>query len=134
MVKRHIKAKLCLSRNSFDFTEELKSTTATTNGKHYLDLPVEKTIDLNFIPEKEYTYLEVFPNPGNGIFNVNLKSNQSEIETMQLFVYNITGTCVYSSEISGKNTLLDLSSYSKGMYYLHCRNSKFTFNQKIVIQ
>ena len=57
-------------------------------------------------------YVNVFPNPTNGIFNIE-GNNIRKVE-----IINAYGQIVYSKEIKAENIQLDLSNYSIGTYML----------------
>ncbi|HXB11943.1 MAG TPA: T9SS type A sorting domain-containing protein, partial [Bacteroidia bacterium] len=57
--------------------------------------------------------VKVYPNPSNGIFTVQIANNYNN----QTEVYNMLGEKVYSAKQTAKNTLIDLSGKSKGVYF-----------------
>jgi hypothetical protein len=57
--------------------------------------------------------VKVYPNPSNGIFTVQIANNYNN----QIEVYNMLGEKVYSAKQTAKNTLIDLSGKSKGVYF-----------------
>ncbi|UPT65810.1 MAG: T9SS type A sorting domain-containing protein [Sphingobacteriales bacterium JAD_PAG50586_3] len=62
--------------------------------------------------------LEVYPNPSNGNFRLNVGKNKSK--DISLTVYNMTGTKVYSAESfdEGQNVIsVDLTKQPAGMYF-----------------
>ncbi len=77
---------------------------------------------------------EVYPNPSNGIFNIAFIAEKSE--KIGINITNNLGQIIYSTTITshtGINTnTLDLSSFSKGLYFLSTSNSSKV--QKISIQ
>ncbi len=81
------------------------------------------------IEELSDSHMMVYPNPSTGIFTIKSESNVS----VSLNVYNITGGLVTSAEFA-ENFILDLSSYSKGVYFLHLKAEGKTFITKLVIQ
>ena len=65
----------------------------------------------------------VFPNPSNGIFNINLSSN--EVNNAILTVKNVVGQTVLTEtvNVSGNtNHQISLVDYSKGIYFLTVNN------------
>ena len=71
----------------------------------------------------------VYPNPSNGLFTIVSESNAS----VSLEVYNLTGGLVTSSVFT-KNHMLDLSKYSKGIYFLHLKADGKTQITKLIVQ
>ena len=92
-----------------------------------------KQLEVVFIPQIEYAYLDIYPNPSNGNFTLCFRTNKVTYSKMQVNVYDITGSCVYKTVLSGQLTSIDLSFLSKGVYYLHASNSEDSFNQKLII-
>jgi len=69
----------------------------------------------------EVKTLVVYPNPTNGILNLNgIESNE------EISVYSVTGTEVFSTKVS--NSQVDISSLANGVYSLRSKNN----NQIIV--
>jgi len=65
----------------------------------------------------------VFPNPSNGVFNINLSSNDDK--NVNLTVKNVVGQTVLTEtvNVSGKtNHTISLADYSKGIYFLTVGN------------
>ena len=102
-----------------------------TSGK---EAEIIKQLNVNFIPISEYAFLDVFPNPGNGVFTLNMRTNKEDNSLMQIHVYDITGSCTYKGTINKNISSLDLSFLSKGVYYLHATTKDDSFNQKLIIK
>jgi hypothetical protein len=65
------------------------------------------------------TSFSVYPNPSNGVFNINLASN--EANTVAVSVKNIVGQTIINEtvNVSGQtNHTISLADYSKGVYFL----------------
>ena len=72
--------------------------------------------------EKDVKF-NVFPNPSNGVFNINFSSNEEN--NVNLTVKNVVGQTVITEtvNVSGKtNHQISLSDYSKGIYFLTVGN------------
>jgi len=66
---------------------------------------------------KDQVKFNVFPNPSNGVFNINLSSN----DNVNLTVKNVVGQTVITEtvNVSGNtNHKISLTDYSKGIYFL----------------
>lgn len=72
--------------------------------------------------------ISIYPNPSKGIFNINSSNTINSIE-----VYNIIGTLISKPELS-LNNQIDLSSLSKGMYFLKVFDSIQYHTEKIIIE
>ncbi len=69
----------------------------------------------------------VYPNPTNGVINISLENNQ----TVNLNIYNITGSLVYS-KASFNGGAVDLSELNTGMYILHLNSNGVTEIRKLI--
>ncbi len=75
---------------------------------------------------EEKTNTIIYPNPSNGVFNIH--STISNIELITIF--NGVGQQVYKSEFTPE---VDLSSWSKGIYYLNLIKDDKVIRKKIII-
>ena len=78
--------------------------------------------------EESESNVMVYPNPSNGIFNLNLGEGQWDVE-----VYDITGRKVYENRMDG-NSVLDLGACRKGMYFLKATGESRGVTAKIMVQ
>jgi len=99
--------------------------TFTTNGLSQIN---EFKLGPTAIGENEFASLTIYPNPSNGIFNIDGISN-----TVKMVVSNAHGQVVYTN-IVGENTLLDLSSQPKGIYFIELRTENSVKTEKIVVR
>jgi hypothetical protein len=80
--------------------------------------------------------INIFPNPNNGIFTVELNSENNT--TVNLKILNSLGAIVYELnkvELSGKYLKnIDISNFSEGIYSLIIEEKNKTYNTKIVVQ
>ena len=66
------------------------------------------------------TGISVFPNPANNVININLGEANA---TFNFALTSIDGKVVFvANNIVNKNTAIDISSYSKGVYFLKINN------------
>jgi len=83
-----------------------------------------------------YSSLSIYPNPSNGIVNINLDINN--ISDIEISLYNALGEEVYIIKvdkfIGEYSNRIDLSSKSKGVYLLKIRTSNSLINRKLVIE
>jgi hypothetical protein len=80
-----------------------------------------------------YGYLDVMPNPTNGIFTVHVNTNDATIHLLNIKIYNPLGIEIFSTIEIGNTIKLDLSSVAKGIYYLQVKKTNQLFNQKIIL-
>lgn len=78
----------------------------------------------------------IYPNPGNGIFNLLIKADKHDF--FQLNVMNVLGSTVFSKQTETVSeelsTSLDLSGLSKGVYFLSIQGNKSQQLIKIIKQ
>jgi len=73
--------------------------------------------------------ISVYPNPTNGLFNVN-GINDCKIEIM-----DISGREVYNSYTTSNNTSIDISDFDKGVYFVKIvKENEVVYNQKIIVK
>lgn len=81
-------------------------------------------------------FIEIFPNPNNGMFTVKLQSAKNE--KLELSVLNSLGTVVYAeSNIQLTNSftkLIDLSGNPEGLYFVKLYSGKINYVKKIIIR
>ena len=81
------------------------------------------------------TEISVFPNPSEGIFQVDL-GNSETIQAYNMEIFDISGALVLSFPMpadENKQTI-DLSSYPKGIYILKVESKENAFTRKIMIK
>ena len=67
-------------------------------------------------PGKPMKKIIVYPNPGNGLFRIQIPEEKGT----RFKVIEITGKIIYDDSINGNNTYsIDLSSYPDGIYFLN---------------
>ncbi|MDP2722875.1 MAG: T9SS type A sorting domain-containing protein, partial [Bacteroidales bacterium] len=91
--------------------------------------------DCTSIDEKEAISLNIYPNPGNGIFNLELSSLVNQKVAIKIF--NLNGALVYEeSDVTVSNTgihRLNLSILSTGVYQLNVIGKHASVSDKLVI-
>ncbi|PQJ71736.1 T9SS type A sorting domain-containing protein [Polaribacter butkevichii] len=93
-----------------------ETITGDASGKAFLEYTLDytlSTLDFNNL-EKRVT---VFPNPSEGLFEINLPLN---VKNIKLQVYNIQGQLVVSKKqpVNGGNAKLDIRNQAKGIYFV----------------
>jgi hypothetical protein len=97
---------------------------STLSNSIYLRVSGNSTVGINELNNE--VRVNVYPNPSNGVFNINLASK--EANTASLSVKNIVGQTILNEtvNVSGNtNHTISLADYSKGVYFL-------TVNQETV--
>ena len=118
---------ICNLNNMYAFSKLSDTASFVTSAKSGPKLDKSGNSSLSF-------NMTVYPNPTDGIIKVNI-SNASGNNT--LMIYNIAGQAVYTdkiSEISNYFTKeIDLSGYSKGVYFIKATNDIGVLTKKIIV-
>ncbi|MBS1636260.1 MAG: PKD domain-containing protein [Bacteroidetes bacterium] len=73
--------------------------------------------------------LRVYPNPNTGEFTVTMGNTE-----MTMYVYNAVGQLVVSEKLTKKETHVNLSSFSKGVYYVQLFNNDSRKTVKLIVE
>jgi len=73
--------------------------------------------------------ISVYPNPTNGIFNIETSKKPLNIE-----ITDITGKSIYSSNSTNNNAEIDLSNKASGVYLIKIRTENGIISEKIIKQ
>jgi len=86
------------------------------------------------ISDTIFDYLKIYPNPTNSILNVVL--GQDNTHSYDLTVTNSGGQSVYIEPSFVSSTIVDVSSFSAGMYYIKItdNNTGFTSTKVLLIE
>jgi hypothetical protein len=91
-------------------------TSINMSYSHLISLRASGTSSVG-VDELAATEVSVFPNPSNGVINVELNTNAEATVT----VVDVLGQVVYSSNenfVAGERKMINLSNKAKGMYIL----------------
>ncbi len=73
--------------------------------------------------------MDVYPNPSNGLVNVQLSS----VASMQVTVFDIIGNVVSNRSVNGNRTVIDLGSQATGAYFIKVKANDETFTEKVIL-
>jgi hypothetical protein len=82
------------------------------------------------IEENKTSGLSIYPNPSNGDFRIEFEDYTDPID---FEITDFTGRVVFSGKAISKYTEVNLTSCSKGIYFVRCSDKK-SVAKKIVIQ
>ena len=113
---------------------------AGTYGRGLWSSPTNTTVvsgTTTAIPNKTATKstISIYPNPNNGIFNVDINSTLGETN-VNAKVYNLIGELVYTipeESIVAKQYQIDLSKYSNGIYLVKITTGFGTRTERVVV-
>jgi hypothetical protein len=86
----------------------------------------------------ETTILEnsvsIFPNPTNSTVTVQLHSSNSDASLKSVKLMDLTGREILLQLVTGQFYTLDISLYSKGLYFIQIKDETTVYNRKLIIQ
>ena len=106
------------------------SSVVTVTSGNYENNP-KKEIELNF--RKFDNEISIYPNPSHGIFSIKLNDKHENDVIKSIKVYDGLGMVINFIIVNEQSCQLDLSTNSKGIYYLLITDSETTFSKKIII-
>ena len=133
--------------NSESLVQDIDGTQDGVNPGTWLYTTSAPCVRLNFDPNvvgvnvgieenNSLSKFNIFPNPNNGHFNIQVQTSQSE--DININISNLVGQVVYSEKVSITNSLnkwLDLSHLEKGVYTITLENNNQSFMaKKVTIQ
>jgi len=102
-----------------------KVTQITTTGNKELFAKFNSTVGINEIAT---TQVKIFPNPTNGMINIEL--NNSNVQ--QITVSDIAGKELIVKTRLKQNETIDLSELNNGVYFIHIKTDKGISTSKVV--
>jgi hypothetical protein len=120
--------------SSFD---ELGLSTQSAGTPTWYYISSTPMVRMNFDPagsvgthEIKNSQFNVYPNPTNGVFTIELDGNAKYDVT----VSNVLGQTVYTTSITTMNTTIDLSGFEKGIYTIELKNNTSTYTEKVIVE
>lgn len=104
------------------------------------DICCEESICLNINPTNSAVSskmtpsnldMTIYPNPNSGVAQIKIENFDKNI-SYQLTLNDLSGKTLKSFSISNQQTTLDLTSYSKGLYFVHISDGKNTNVSKLI--
>ena len=120
------------SGTELDFSSPVIYTVTAENGSEQ-EWTVTVDIETGII-ENENQFM-IYPNPSSGIFNIQLNSKIQGSTNTQIIITDITGKQIYTSKFQNfKNSKIDLSDQTSGVYFICIVSNDKIFNYKIIIE
>ena len=88
--------------------------------------PTAVVVDVETVVEQN---IEVYPNPNNGAFCIELGDKESVVT-----IYNTMGQVVYQNAGLSNKADIKLDNINSGLYFVNIRNSEMNVTEKIVIE
>lgn len=94
--------------------ENMYTLYESTNDKLFVDLyklPFDTTLGVD---DFENTSFSIYPNPSNGIINV-----ETSVLAKDIQIYSITGKLLHSQKLNEMSSTVNISSLARGIYIAH---------------
>ena len=129
----------CNNGNAVIPSETGQTFTATVNGNYAVEITVGSCVDTSAcenitgvgINETANNVVSIYPNPTNGMVNINFGGNNS---TVNYSISSIEGKVVETGKTSTNNITVDLSTESKGVYFIRINTESTSSVYKLVRQ
>ncbi len=122
-----------LNDGTYYYTIEFSNQCGQSGSNHnFVQLfnDYNKTLNTTENEEIDTTEVSVYPNPSKGLFNVEMGS----ISNASLSVLDITGKVIVSKNAVSNRETLDLSNFTKGVYFLKIETSNHLITKKLMIE
>jgi hypothetical protein len=94
----------------------------------------QETIELVFQKTAEIRMISLHPNPANETLWVKLQSDNPDASFQSFKLFNLAGMVVLSQNVSGSSFSIDLSTLSKGMYFIETDDSVNKYKNRFIKQ
>jgi hypothetical protein len=102
--------------------------TATDESGNSYSCTTTVTVKFNVgIPELNYRNVTVYPNPSNGIFNIEIPASCNAV------IYDVKGKVILSEKLVNGHNSIDLSKKQQGVYLLKLVKNEKEVNVKLVV-
>ena len=111
--------------------------TANTSDSVCVVVNYTSSVGINELADNDMLKIDVYPNPANDVVKINY--NLNEPKTVNINIYNNIGILVFSSYKgklqSGKhNCEINVSDFTKGIYFVNMQIGDTHVNKKIIIE
>ena len=120
--------------NELEIHEGSQKLRAATYGRGMweVDLWIPNSVKSNLANSSDFS---VFPNPNNGVFTVEAKSES--FKNIELTVYSVIGNKVLHIKESGDinwKKVIDLRQFEKGVYFIQVKTHNSYYTTRVVVQ
>ena len=88
---------------------------------------------LTTVETSSSSFINIYPNPSNGKFQITLEGSQVE-KNCKMEIYNVYGEIIYQSPITNTKSEIDLRNKTNGLYFVKIYKGKTILTKKIVIE
>lgn len=114
-----------------DMLNQRNSTNAYQSG-NYFDQP-NKTLELTI--NKNTSYLEIFPNPNKGTFNVRFSSTAFKNGTVKnICIVSPLGDIIYKEDIQSNTHSMNITDIAPGIYFIRISDGFTLLHNRLIIQ
>jgi trimeric autotransporter adhesin len=107
----------------------------TTLGRYMVDAVIDGSLGVKKIALDQNVNITVFPNPNNGLLDINISNAQSDKALVKLLSMDGRVLTSKSYNLQGKTTVkMNLNNFAAGIYYINVSNNSFNKTMKIVKQ
>jgi hypothetical protein len=110
-----------------------KVINATSNSSTKMTDFKRRNVELSFAPKTKFTFVDVKPNPNNGSFIIELRSNEISSDELEIKVFDLTGKIVLHAFSQTAITAIELKNMPVGLYNLQIQAASKILNHKIII-
>ena len=86
--------------------------------------------NISAVSDFKENIFNVYPNPSRGVFSILFHKN----ERYDIRINNVLGQTIYTVNTSAMETIIDLSSFEKGIYTIEVRNINKIFTEKVIVE
>lgn len=116
-----------------------QSYTVPANGNYAVEITVGHCSDISScenvsnvsINKTSADDISIYPNPNNGMFNVDFGSNNS---TKYYSIYTLMGKIIQTGKTNSSNIIIDLSKESKSVYLININTEEGSKVYKLILQ
>ena len=115
---------------TFDFTGNSSGllTATHTSSTNCIETSIAISITTG-LSQQDITDFQVWPNPSSSY--VNYKSDK---DIVKIEIFDINGKCLFISEKPSAHGKIDVSNYSKGVYFMHLEARELKVVRKITVK
>ncbi len=117
------------------FNKTIKVRINGRTGTNYLsdiaidDFGIDEYVSLE--EDELNNSISIYPNPNNGEFKINI--DNASINLAEVQVFDIYGRLIFSNSISEKQSSIDLTKYSSGVYTVKISANNLSTTKKVII-